>query len=151
MSRYRIPLYRVSLVREGSYLLEADRPRLSTPDQAARFFRANLQDSGLEQFAAATVDVRHRLTGMYTISVGCLTSSLVHPRETFGPAIVGKAAAIMLCHNHPSGDPEPSAEDMAITRRLAAAGALLGIEVLDHVIIGDGTHRHVSLRERGIL
>ena len=82
--------------------------------------------------------------------MGCLTSSLVHPRETFKPAILGGAAAIVLAHNHPSGDPEPSAEDVALTRRLVSAGTLLGIEVLDHVIIGEAG-RFVSLKERGVI
>jgi DNA repair protein RadC len=81
--------------------------------------------------------------------VGCLTSSLVHPREVFQEAIVSRAAAIILFHNHPSGDPEPSAEDLSLTRRLASAGTLLGIEVLDHVVLGAG--RVVSLKDRGVL
>ena len=80
--------------------------------------------------------------------MGCLTSSLVHAREVFKPAILAGAAAILLAHNHPSGDPEPSAEDLALTRRLKAAGDLLGIAILDHIIVGE-LGRFVSLRERG--
>jgi DNA repair protein RadC len=76
---------------------------------------------------------------------------LVHPREVFGRAIVHKAAAIVLFHNHPSGEPEPSAEDLALRRRLVACGQLLGIEVLDHIVVGDATDRWVSLRDRGML
>jgi DNA repair protein RadC len=83
------------------------------------------------------------------ISVGCLTSSLVHPREVFQEAVVSRAAGLVLFHNHPSGDPEPSAEDVSLTRRLAAAGTLMGIEVLDHVVLGAG--RFVSLKDRGVL
>ena len=93
--------------------------------------------------------MRHRLKREAVISVGCLTSSLVHPREVFQEAVVARAAALVLFHNHPSGDPEPSAEDIALTRRLAQAGALMGIEVLDHLILGAG--RFVSLKERGVL
>jgi DNA repair protein RadC len=84
--------------------------------------------------------------------VGCLSASLVHAREVFGAASVHKAAAIVLFHNHPSGQPEPSAEDLALTRRLVACGQLLGIEVLDHIVVGDATDdRWVSLRDRGLL
>jgi DNA repair protein RadC len=79
-----------------------------------------------------------------------LTSSLVHPREVFKPAILAGSAALLLAHNHPSGDPEPSAEDIALTRRLTSAGQLLGIEILDHLILGEAG-RFVSLRERGVL
>jgi DNA repair protein RadC len=75
----------------------------------------------------------------------------VHPRELFRPAVLAGAAAIVVTHNHPSGDPEPSAEDLALTRRLVAAGTLLGIELLDHVITGDGTARWLSLKDRGHL
>ena len=102
-----------------------------------------------EVFVIAMLTVRHRVLGLHTVSVGCLTSSLVHPREVFRPAIMaGFCAALLLAHNHPSGDPEPSAEDLALTRRLAAAGTLLGIEVLDHLILGEAG-RFVSLKERG--
>jgi DNA repair protein RadC len=83
------------------------------------------------------------------VSVGCLTSSLVHPREVFREAVSARAAAILLFHNHPSGDPEPSAEDLSLTRRLASAGSLMGIEVLDHLVLGAG--RFVSLKQRGVL
>ena len=103
----------------------------------------------VETFGLLALDVRHRLKHEAVISVGCLTSSLVHPREVFQEAVVARAAALVLFHNHPSGDPEPSAEDVALTRRLAAAGTLMGIEVLDHLVLGAG--RFVSLKERGVL
>jgi len=103
----------------------------------------------VEHFGILALDVRHRLTREAVVSVGCLTSSLVHPREVFQEAITCRAAALVLFHNHPSGDPEPSAEDCALTRRLAAAGTLMGIEVLDHLVLGAG--RFVSLKQRGVL
>lgn len=81
--------------------------------------------------------------------MGCLTASLVHPREVFREALAARAAALVLFHNHPSGDPEPSAEDLSLTRRLVSAGTLLGIEVLDHLVLGAG--RFVSLKERGVV
>ncbi len=124
-------------------------PAFHAPADAARFLLPRYGARPVETFGLLALDVRHRLKKEAVVSVGCLTSSLVHPREVFQEAIASRAAAIVLFHNHPSGDPEPSAEDLALTRRLAAAGTLLGIEVLDHVILGAG--RFVSLKERGAL
>ncbi len=144
--------YRLALVRETD-LPEA--PALTSAGDAARFLlkwtAAAHCDDGREHFGLVLLDTRHRLIGLVEVSVGCLSGALVHPREVFGPAILAPAAALVLWHTHPSGDPEPSAEDLALTRRLAAAGALLGIEVLDHVVVGMGTGRWVSLKDRGFL
>jgi DNA repair protein RadC len=103
----------------------------------------------VEVFGLLALDARQGLKHEALVSVGCLTASLVHPREVFQEAIVARAASIVLFHNHPSGDPEPSPEDVALTRRLVAAGSLMGIEVLDHVVLGAG--RFVSLKQRGVL
>lgn len=124
-------------------------PALHTPEDVGRHLLPRYGARPVETFGLLALDVRHRLKKEAIVSVGCLTSSLVHPREVFQEAIVSRAAAIVLFHNHPSGDPEPSAEDVSLTRRLASAGALVGIEVLDHVILGAG--RIVSLKQRGIL
>jgi DNA repair protein RadC len=148
LKAYRIPGFRIALVREDGVRL-SERPQIRVPAEAARVIKEYIGDSDREQFVLAMLTVRHRVIGLHTVSVGCLTSSVVHPREVFKPAILAGAAAIVLGHNHPSGDPEPSAEDVAITRRLSSAGALLGIEVLDHVIVGEA--RHVSLKDRGVL
>jgi DNA repair protein RadC len=148
LKAYRIPGFRIALVREDGVNL-SERPQIRVPAEAARVIKEYIGDSDREQFVLAMLTVRHRVIGLHTVSVGCLTSSVVHPREVFKPAILAAAAAIVLGHNHPSGDPEPSAEDVAITRRLSSAGALLGIEVLDHVIVGE--IRHVSLKDRGVL
>ena len=120
-----------------------------TPQDAARYLLPRYGARPVETFGLLALDVRHRLRREAVVSVGCLTSSLVHPREVFQEAIVSRAAAIILFHKHPSGDPEPSAEDLSLTRRLASAGTLLGIEVLDHVVLGAG--RVVSLKDRGVL
>lgn len=146
---YSIPGFRICLVREPGVKL-AERPQVATPASAARAIAEYLGESDREQFVVALLTVRHRVLGLHTVSVGCLTSSLVHPREVFKPAILSGAAALIVAHNHPSGDPEPSAEDVALTRRLRAAGELLGIEVLDHVILGEHG-RFVSLKERGVV
>jgi DNA repair protein RadC len=127
----------------------ASAPTLRTPEAAARHLLARYSARPVETFGLLALDVRHRLRREAVISVGCLTSSLVHPREVFQEAVLARAAAIVLFHNHPSGDPEPSADDLALTRRLAAAGSLMGIEVLDHLVLGAG--RYVSLKQRGAL
>jgi DNA repair protein RadC len=124
-------------------------PSFRTPSESARYLLPRYGARPVETFGILTLDVRHRLKREAVISVGCLTSSLVHPREVFQEAVVARAAALVLFHNHPSGDPEPSAEDIALTRRLVSAGTLMGIEVLDHLVLGAG--RHVSLKERGLL
>jgi DNA repair protein RadC len=100
-----------------------------------------------EVFVAVLLDGRNQVLGFNTVSVGSLTAALVHPREVFKPAILANAAAVILVHNHPSGSSEPSAEDRALTERLRQAGDLIGIRVVDHIVIGDGTF--VSMAERG--
>jgi len=124
-------------------------PAFHAPADAGRYLLPRYATRPVETFGLLALDVRHRLRREAVISVGCLTASLVHPREVFQEAVVSRAAALVLFHNHPSGDPEPSAEDLALTRRLAAAGTLMGIEVLDHLVLGAG--RFVSLKERGVL
>jgi DNA repair protein RadC len=146
---YTIPGFRIALVREPGVKL-AERPQVRVAAEAAPLLAQYIGESDREVFAVALLTVRHRLLGLHTVSVGCLTSSLVHPREVFKPAILAGSAALLLAHNHPSGDPEPSAEDIALTRRLTAAGQLLGIEILDHLILGEAG-RFVSLRERGVM
>jgi len=146
---YSIPGFRISLVREPGVKL-AERPLVRMPELAARVFAEYIGDADRETFVVALLTVRHRILGLHTVSVGTLTSSLVHPRGVFKPAILSGSAALVLGHNHPSGDPEPSAEDLALTRRLASAGQLIGIEVLDHLVIGEAG-RFVSLRQRGAL
>jgi DNA repair protein RadC len=127
----------------------AGQPALRTPGDCARHLLPRYAGRAVETFGILALDVRHRLKREAVISVGCLTSSLVHPREVFQEAVVSRAAALILFHNHPSGDPEPSAEDVSLTRRLASAGTLMGIDVLDHIVLGAG--RYVSFRERGLV
>lgn len=114
-----------------------------------RHYRLRLRDLKVEQFHVLMFDGKHRVLGEVLISQGTLTSSPVHPREVFRPAMLAAAAAVVLVHNHPSGDPQPSADDLEITRRLAETGRLVGIQVLDHVIIGDGAF--TSLADRGLM
>lgn len=124
---------------------------LKIPQDAAQFFLEN-HDATEERevFKVALLNVRGQVQRLETVSVGCRTSTLVHPREVFKAAVTDLAAAIVVSHNHPSGDPEPSQEDIALTRRLVSAGTLMGIEVLDHIII-TSTGRWVSLKDRGVM
>ena len=108
-----------------------------------------LRDTRHELFKALLLDAKHRLIRDLTVSEGSLTASIVHPREVFNLAVRESAAAVIFVHNHPSGDPQPSEEDHALTRRLMEAGEILGIRVLDHIVIGDG--RYVSFADEGWL
>jgi DNA repair protein RadC len=123
--------------------------RIGSPQDVHRHFHARLRDARAEEFHIVLLDARHRVLRSVLTSQGTLTASLVHPREVFRPALREAAAAVVLVHNHPSGDPTPSSEDREITRRLARAGALLGVPVLDHVIVAD--RGYASLREQGDL
>jgi len=122
---------------------------LRSPRDVWAAFAPRLEDLPVEEFHVAVLDAQHRLERDITITRGILNSSLVHPREVFREAIAERAAAIILIHNHPSGDPTPSADDRAITTQLVAAGRLLDIPVADHLIIGRG--RYVSFAEGGLL
>jgi DNA repair protein RadC len=125
------------------------RPPMRGPDDVFRFYGPRLGGLGVEEFHVAVLDAQHRLERDLLISRGILDGSLVHPREVFREAIAERAAAVILVHNHPSGDPTPSAEDQAVTRQLVAAGRLLDIPVHDHLVIGRG--RYVSLAQEGRL
>ncbi len=124
------------------------RPRTSlrSPARVHELMASELRGLAQETFHVLLLDGKHRLRRRERVSAGTLTSSLVHPREVFGPAIRENAAALIVVHNHPSGDPEPSAEDLAVTRRLLQAGRILGVPLLDHVVVGD--EGYVSIRDR---
>jgi DNA repair protein RadC len=128
-------LYRLQLIREANY--PYDLSQLSRSSDAAKFFRPLFAGIDREQMAVAFLDAKHRVIGVGVVSIGSLTASIVHPREVYKPAIVANAAAILICHNHPSGQPEPSPEDHSLTERLTQAGEILGIRLLDHVILGE--------------
>ncbi len=123
--------------------------RIGSSADVFRAYHSRLRDLKQEWFLLILLDAKHAVLRDVTVSQGSLTMSLVHPRDVFAPAIKEAAAAVIVLHNHPSGDPEPSAEDRALTARLGAVGAMLGIPLLDHVVIGDG--RYVSFADRGWL
>jgi DNA repair protein RadC len=122
---------------------------LRSPREVFAAFAPRLEDLSVEEFHVAVLDSQHRLERDITITRGILNSSLVHPREVFREAIAERAAAIVLVHNHPSGDPTPSPDDRLVTEQLVAAGRLLDIPVHDHVIVGRG--RYLSFAEAGLL
>jgi DNA repair protein RadC len=138
---------KVSLVFEGSL---QGRPCLTSTQDALAFFKSywsTYPASDQEKFVVACLDTKHRVQCVVVVTVGTLDASLVHPREVFKPAFIEGSSAVILSHNHPSGTTTPSREDHQVTKRLTEAGAILGIQVLDHIIYGDGTGDVVSLRE----
>ena len=139
----------VELGRRTLVRVHADRPRLNTPRQLASYLLPQFGSRAVEQFGIVMLDTKHRLLHIRLVSSGSLDSTVAHPREVFREAIAGRAAAIVLFHNHPSGDPHPSADDMALTMRLADAGQVVGIDVLDHLILAD--QRYYSFVEAGTL
>jgi DNA repair protein RadC len=122
-----------------------ERRRFGDPREVAAWLLPQFGAQPVEQFGVVLLDTRHRLVATRIISVGSLDASAAHPREVFREAVVGRAAAVILFHNHPSGDPSPSREDVALTRQLVAAATVLGIEVIDHVILG--ASKYFSFRE----
>jgi DNA repair protein RadC len=137
-----VELGRRTLVRGA-----ADRPRLTTPRELAAFLLPHYGTCVVEQFGIVMLDTKHRVIRVRIVSVGWLDSTIVHPREVFREAASASAAAVVLFHNHPSGDPTPSPEDLTLTTRMVSAGDVMGIIVLDHVILAD--QRYCSLVESG--
>ncbi|HYV26214.1 MAG TPA: JAB domain-containing protein [Candidatus Eisenbacteria bacterium] len=147
--RYNPAEFKVTRVRECP--LADEPPLIDTPERASVFWREHIVksdwfDPEKEAFCVLLLNARRRIKGFNLVSLGNLDTVTVHPREVFRPAIVAVASAIVLMHNHPSGDPTPSEADTKVTRDLIRAGQLMKIEVLDHVIVGQ---KYCSLRESG--
>ncbi|MCM3625597.1 JAB domain-containing protein [Brevibacillus borstelensis] len=142
----RVNIVRLKMVRESS-LLYSQR-RIRTAVDAVELFQKFLDETDREVFLLLCLSSKSEPTAIHTVSVGSLDASIVHPRETFKAAILANASSIIVAHNHPSGDPTPSKEDIQVTKTLQQAGELLGITVLDHIIVGtEGAY--VSLSEKG--
>ena len=137
---------RVRLVRERAHRFG---PAFRCASDVAEALGDELIGLDREQFVCCHLDVKNRLLSRELVSIGHLSSALVHPREVFKGAILANAASVCLVHNHPSGDPEPSTEDIELTERLIRAGELLGIPVLDHVIVAAGGFRSLARNGRG--
>jgi DNA repair protein RadC len=122
---------------------------IKNPESVVKAIRSSIKDKAKEHFKLILLNPRNKIIGISTISIGTLNASLVHPREVFKDAIVHSAASVVLAHNHPSGDPEPSEDDLKITKKLVDSGKLLGIEVLDHIIIAKNGFK--SLANEGLI
>jgi DNA repair protein RadC len=122
---------------------------IKNPEAVVKAVRASIQDKAKEHFKLILLNSRNKILRISPVSIGTLTTSLVHPREVFRNAITHSAASVVLAHNHPSGDPEPSEDDLKITRKLVESGKIIGIEVIDHLIIGKSGH--YSFREKGLI
>ena len=144
---YRIPNFNLVLVREGSN--RTDCKTIRGPEDAYEIARQELDISPCEKFLAILLNTKNMVIGTSVVSSGTLNASLVHPREVFQRAILSNAAAIIVAHNHPSGNTTPSPEDIALTAKLVESGKVLDIPVLDHIIVGH--YGYVSLKEKGLL
>lgn len=121
---------------------------VKSPADVVRLVKSDLKDKKKEHFFVILLDTRNQYLGKDKVSIGSLDTSIVHPREVFKPALSFSAASVILAHNHPSGDPEPSEEDIKLTKRLVEAAQIIGIDVLDHIIIGD--QKYLSLKARNL-
>lgn len=127
----------------------SDNPIITAPSDLYNVMKDRVKLLDREHFFICSLTTKGQVLAIQNVSVGCLNQTIVHPREIFKSAIKLGAASIIACHNHPSGQPEPSSEDISVTRRLVEAGEIIGIKVLDHIIIGHD--RFISFRERGLI
>jgi len=142
------PTFYVAELTKRRYRGKAPKP-VRGPDDVVALVGRKLRTESREHFVVLLLNARHECLAVEIVSIGSLNASIVHPREVFKPAVLASAASIIVAHNHPSGDPEPSEEDLSITRRLVQVGELLGIGLLDHLVIAE--RGAVSLRERGAM
>ena len=128
---------------------EDAKPSIGGPRDVSNLLMPDLRYQKKEHLKSLLMDTKNRVLAIRTVSIGDLSSSIVHPREVYKDAVIASAASIIIAHNHPSGDPTPSSEDVAVTKRLIQAGEIMGIDLLDHIVLGDGVF--VSLKERGLI
>ncbi|OMC81608.1 JAB domain-containing protein [Viridibacillus sp. FSL H8-0123] len=143
----RVDIVHVQLVKETS-LLYSNR-KVRSPQNGAELFREFLGEVDREHFLVMCLNTKNEPTHLNTVHIGSLNASIVHPREVIKPAILSNAASIMVCHNHPSDNVEPSSEDIEVTKRLQEVGEIVGIELLNHIILGEDSY--LSFRERGYM
>ena len=143
-----IPRYDIRLIRDGRISVNAT-PIVRTPQDTLPVLEPELSELAYEKFVALALSTKNHVIAVLPVSSGSLNASVVHPREVFQRAILANCASLILAHNHPSGDPLPSPEDIALTRKLVEAGEILDIPVLDHVILGYA--KYVSFKERGLI
>lgn len=139
----------IELGRRIAKASNSEKYTVRSPKDVADYLMEDLCYLKQENFISLLLDTKNNIVAKETISIGTLNSSIIHPREVFKPAIKKSISAIIVVHNHPSGDPTPSREDIEVTKRLKNAGDILGIELLDHIIIGD--HKYISLKDKGLI
>ncbi|MEX1138927.1 MAG: JAB domain-containing protein [Bacteroidota bacterium] len=142
------PVYKVMLVQDSS--VPVSNRYIRTPEDAAKIVNDYLEGADREHFVGLYLNSANALIAIHTVSVGTLNSSLVHPREVFKLALMVNAASVIVAHNHPSGNIEPSQEDLAVTKQLVEAGKILGVPLHDHIITAGGT-TFTSLAKRGLM
>lgn len=142
---------RLSVVAEGRGKRYAGGIPLDAPAKVLPLLKKFIPDDDKERLATIMLDVNHRPIGINIVSVGTLTASLVHPREVLRPLVVLGAAAFIMAHNHPSGEPTPSSEDKATTKRVTEAARIIGIPMLDHIVFVHGSEQYTSFRQLGLL
>lgn len=143
-----IHVVRVELVREKN-LQYPGRRVIRSADDAAEILKTYMGNADREHFVTLCLSVKHAVNAIHTVSIGSLDAAVVHPREVFKVALLANASAILVGHLHPSGDSTPSPEDIAVTKRIVESGRTLGIDVLDHIVIGDG--QFTSLKSLGYM
>lgn len=144
----RVNIVSLKIVKESSLLY--GRRKISSPIDAVEIGNSMLEGSDREKLLLCCLNTKNEPTNLNIVSIGSLNSSIVHPREVFKLAILGNSASIILFHNHPSGDTTPSKEDINITERIKEAGKIIGIELIDHIILGD-ENKYTSLKEKGVI
>lgn len=146
-SAKRVNIVSLKLVKEASIMYKERSVR--SPEDGYHLMKLFLEDKDREHFIVASLDTKNQPVSINVCHIGSLNASIVHPREVMKSAILSNAASIIVGHNHPSGLTEPSKEDIEVTKRLVEAGKLMGIELLDHIIVGD--NRYTSLKEKGYI
>jgi len=149
MSKAYVVFSRVVLVKEKGAMYDEKKIGSSYDAYKAITEITKVQEEAQEVFGILILDTANKIVAVHEISRGTLNASMVHPREVFKPAVLHNAASIICFHNHPSGDPKPSKEDIETTNRLVEAGKIMGIKVLDHIVVGDD--KYTSLKEMGVI
>lgn len=143
----RVNIVSLRMIKEGSVLYK--NRTIRSPHDSVDLIKTFVEDLDREAFVVLALNMKNQPTNIQIASLGSLNASIVHPREVMKMAILSNAASIIVFHNHPSGNPTPSPEDIAVTKRLADAGKIIGIDLLDHIIIGENTF--LSLKEKGYM
>jgi DNA repair protein RadC len=145
----RINFYSIKQVKEKGGLYDLENTTIRSPEDGYKAIETilDLHSEAKERFGILTLNTKNKIVGIHILFIGSLNASIVHPRDVFQAALLNNAASIIAFHNHPSGDPSPSREDIEVTKRLVECGKIMGIDLLDHVIVGDGNY--ISLKEKG--